>query len=331
MSVYIIAEAGVNHNGSLETAMELVDVAFEAGANAVKFQSFHAESLVCSYAGKAEYQVRNTGAEENQLQMLKKLELSQNIQRKLMKYCEKKGITFLSSPFHIESVYMLSKMGMETFKIPSGEITDLPYLRAVASVGKKIILSTGMSDMKEIEAALQVLKEGIASEIYILHCNTEYPTPLEDVNLRAMLAIKEKFGLPVGYSDHTVGIEVPIAAVALGASAIEKHFTLDRNMKGPDHRASLEPTELKQMIKAIRNIETALGDSEKRPSASEEKNRLIARKSIVARGVIKKGDIFSEDNITAKRPGTGISPMLWDEIIGRAAKRDFQMDEMIEL
>lgn len=331
MGVFIIAEAGVNHNGDIELAKRLIDAAAIAGADAVKFQTFRAEKLVCHDAKKAAYQMEATGKKESQLEMLKKLELSQSAHKEIMEHCKKRNILFLSTPFDLESADMLHKAGMKIFKIPSGEITNLPYLRGIASLGEKTIMSTGMSSMEEVSNAVRILKENGASSIAALHCNTEYPTPMEDVNLRAMLTIKKQLGISVGYSDHTRGIEVPIAAVALGAEIIEKHFTLDRNLKGPDHKASLEPDELRNMICAIRNIEKALGKEEKTPSKSELKNREVARKSIVAKVAIKKGEVFSEKNITVKRPGTGISPMKWDEVIGMHSNRDYEMDEMIEL
>ena len=329
----IIAEAGVNHNGNIENAFRLVDVATEAGADYVKFQTFKAENLVSGSAKKAEYQVQNTGnSEETQLQMLKKLELSNRQHEKLITYCKKKKIKFFSTAFDLESLAYLHSVGLEMVKIPSGEITNLPYLRKAASLFQKVILSTGMATLSEIRDALEVfLNAGIKKEnITILHCNTEYPTPMDDVNLKAMLHIQKEFGTKVGYSDHTLGIEVPVAAVALGASIIEKHFTLDKTMPGPDHKASLDPDELKAMVSAIRNIEkTMSGSGEKAVSLSEEKNMSIARKSIVAKTDIKKGEIFSEKNITVKRPGIGISPMLWDNIIGKKAHKHFEADELI--
>ncbi len=333
MKTFIIAEAGVNHNGSLELAKKLVDVAIEAGADAVKFQTFKAESAISSYTPLAEYQKKNLGEEKSQLEMVKELELSFADFEKLKKYCDEKGILFLSSPFDIESARFLKDLGLQMFKIASGEITNYPLLKEIGSYRKEVILSTGMADLGEIEDALDVLIEsGTKKEnITVLHCNTEYPTPFEDVNLRAMLTIKEAFKVRVGYSDHTLGIEVPIAAVALGAEVIEKHFTLDKNLPGPDHKASLDPGELKTMIKAIRNIEKAIGDSIKKPSPSEKKNIPIVRKSIVAKRPIKKGEILTEENLTTKRPGTGISPMRWREIIGRKAQRDFKKDELIKI
>lgn len=331
MSVFIIAEAGVNHNGDIKIAKKLIDVAAEAGADAVKFQTFKAERLVCGNARKASYQLRTTAAEESQFQMLKRLELTVVMHKELMRYCSEKGIMFLSTPFDIESAEMLKVLGLHIFKIPSGEITNLPFLRSIAALGEKIIISSGMSTMSEVHDAVEVLKKNGTCDISILHCNTEYPTPMEDVNLRAMLTIKERLGLPVGYSDHTNGIEIPIAAVAMGAQIIEKHFTLNRNMEGPDHKASLEPDELVKMVKAIRNVEKALGSGEKLPSSSEIGNIEVARKSIVSKSIIHKGDIFTEENLTVKRPGTGISPMRWDELIGREATRDYGVDELIVL
>ena len=329
---FIIAEAGVNHNGSLELAKKLVDVAADAGADAVKFQTFKAENLVSKGAPKAQYQKLLSGKEESQFEMIKKLELDAEAHRELMAYCLQKGIQFLSAPFDLESINLLHELGLKTFKIPSGEITNLPYLRKIGAFKKKIILSTGMADLGEIKDALEVLiKAGTAKEnITILHCNTEYPTPFEDVNLRAMLTISSAFsGLQVGYSDHTSGIEASIAAVALGARIIEKHFTLDKNMEGPDHKTSLEPSELKKMVKAIRNIEKALGSGIKKPSPSELKNRPVARKSIVAAKNIAKGEIFNEKNLTVKRPGTGISPMRWNELLGKIANKNYREDEVI--
>lgn len=333
MKTFIIAEAGVNHNGDVGTAKKLVEAASESGADAVKFQTFKTENLVSHYAQKAEYQTQSTGENGSQYEMIKKLELDVNAHKELIEYCREKNIMFLSTAFDPDSIDLLENLGLEIFKIPSGEITNLPYLRKIGKLGKKVFLSTGMSDMDEIKNALDVLiKSGTKIEnITVLHCNTEYPTPFEDVNLRAMLSIKEVFNVSVGYSDHTTGTEVPVAAVALGASIIEKHFTLDRNMPGPDHRASLEPGELKAMVSAIRNIEKAMGDGIKRPSPSELKNRAAARKSIVASRDIKKGEVLSEDIISTKRPGTGISPMKWDSVVGKAASKDFESDAMIEV
>ncbi|MCR5651318.1 MAG: N-acetylneuraminate synthase [Lachnospiraceae bacterium] len=330
-NVFIIAEAGVNHNGSFEFAKKLVDKAAEAGADCVKFQTFDPNNLVTKNADKADYQKETTGKNESQLEMLKKLTLDKDEFVELKDYCKKRGIIFLSTPFDVDSVVFLEILGCDRWKIPSGEITNYPYLVKIAKTGKPVIMSTGMSNIEEIRQAMDVLKQNGSGEISLLHCNTQYPTPYEDVNLRAMLTLKEEFGVTVGYSDHTPGIEVPIAAVAMGAQVIEKHFTLDRNMEGPDHKASLEPDELKAMVTSIRNIEKALGSSEKRVSESERGNIAIARKSIVARTTIKKGDILTEENITTKRPGTGISPMLWERVIGTTAVRDFEQDELIEV
>ena len=329
--VLIIAEAGVNHNGSIALAYKLVDKAVEAGADIIKFQTFIANHLTSKQAVKAEYQKMQTDANESQLDMLRKLELSFEEFAELNEYCKKRGIEFLSTAFDFDSIDFLAALGMKRWKIPSGEITSLPYLMKIAKLGKPVILSTGMSTMEEIGAAISVLKENGAGEITVLHCTTEYPTPYEDVNLRAMLTIKEAFHLEVGYSDHTKGIEIPIAAVAMGATVIEKHFTLDRNMEGPDHKASLEPDELKAMVTAIRNVEVAMGSGEKKPAASEKKNMEVARKSIVAKRNISKGEIFTEENLTVKRPGNGINPMRWFEVIGQSAKRDFKEDELIEI
>jgi N,N'-diacetyllegionaminate synthase len=331
--VLIIAEAGVNHNGSLETAKQLVDVASEAGADMVKFQTFSADRMVTISANKAEYQNQTTDASESQHSMIQKLELSREMHEDLIAYCKKCKIEFFSTGFDSQSINMLVELGLDLFKIPSGEITNLPYLRHVGKHGKPVILSTGMANMGEIETALDVLETSGTprNQITVLHCNTEYPTPMEDVNLKAMLSIRDAFGVKIGYSDHTLGTEVSIAAMAMGATVIEKHFTLDRALPGPDHRASLEPDELKAMVKAIRNIEIALGDGIKRPSASEAKNKPIARKSLVATTAIRSGERFTKANLTVKRPGTGISPMLWDEVLGRTATREFAPDELIEL
>jgi N,N'-diacetyllegionaminate synthase len=330
----IIAEAGVNHNGSIELAKQLVDKAVEAGADYIKFQTFKAANLVTRSALQADYQMRNIGSRDNsQYQMLKKLELSQEEHLELIGYCQQRGIHFFSTAFDSDSVEFLDSLHLGLWKIPSGEITNYPYIKQIAQKQGDVILSTGMSTAEDIQNAVDVLLRWgkTKDQITILHCNTEYPTPFEDVNLRAMQTIKERFGTQVGYSDHTRGIEVPIAAVALGAAVIEKHFTLDRNMQGPDHKASLEPDELKAMVSAIRNIEKALGSAEKKVSESERKNIAIARKSIVAARNISKGEIFTEDNLTVKRPGTGISPMRWEEVLGTRAVRDFQKDELIEL
>lgn len=331
MSVFIIAEAGVNHNGSIELAKKLIDVASEAGVDAVKFQTFKTENLVSKNAKKAEYQKETTDAEESQFDMIKKLELDTDTHHELISYCKTKNIMFLSTPFDLDSIDLLDALKLPIFKIPSGEITNLPYLRHIGKLNKKIILSTGMADIGEIEDALDVLKgAGTKKEnITVLHANTMYPTPMEDVNLKAMVTIGNTFDIAFGYSDHTLGIEVPVAAVALGVSCIEKHFTLDKNMQGPDHKASLEPDELSAMVKAIRNIELALGTSIKKPSQSEMPNIAIARKSIVASKSIKKDEILNEENITIKRPGNGINPMRWDEVIGSVAMKDYVVDELI--
>lgn len=330
MSVYIIAEAGVNHNGSFALACKLVDAAKEAGADCIKFQTFKSENLVSRSAKKAEYQKKTTG-DSSQQDMLKMLELSFDEFIQLKSYCEKVGICFLSTPFDFDSIDFLNSIDMPFWKIPSGEVTNLPYLLALAKTGKPVVMSTGMCTLQEIRAAIDVLKANGTTEIKLLHCNTEYPTPFEDVNLKAMQTMRDEFHLEVGYSDHTKGIEVPVAAVALGATIIEKHFTLDRNMEGPDHKASLEPQELAEMVCSIRNIEEALGSGDKTPSPSEKKNIAVARKSIVAKTKIKAGDTLTEDNVTVKRPGTGISPMKWFEVLGTKAVKDFDEDELIIL
>lgn len=330
-NVFIIAEAGVNHNGCIENAKKLIEKAKDSGADAVKFQTFKAEQVMSKFAEKAEYQKENTGSEETQLDMVKKLELSFDEFNMLRDYCVEVGIRFMSTPFDHDSIDFLDTLGMDTWKVPSGEITNLPYLIKIAQLKKPVILSTGMSTMEDIENAIAVLKEHGVVDLTVLHCTTEYPTPFSDVNLNAMLSIKEKFNVKVGYSDHTKGIEVPIAAVALGATVIEKHFTLDSSMEGPDHKASLEPNELKQMVDSIRHIELALGTGEKKPAESEIKNMTIARKSIIAKTDIKAGEVFTEENLTVKRPGNGISPMKWFEILGKVAIRDFNEDELIEI
>jgi N,N'-diacetyllegionaminate synthase len=331
--VFIIAEAGVNHNGDITTAKKMIDAAVKAGVDAIKFQTFIPEEIVSRSAPKAEYQKKTTRKEESQLDMLKKLALDADAHRKLLAYCDKKGIQFLSTPFDLQSIDLLDNLGLEVFKVPSGEITNLPYLKKIGSLRKKIIMSTGMADMKEIDKAMKILIEAGTEKknVTLLHCNTEYPTPMEDVNLRAMITMKNTFSVKVGYSDHTLGIEIPEAAVALGAEIIEKHFTLDRRMEGPDHKASLEPKELEAMVTAIRNVERALGNGIKNPSPSERKNRAIARKSIVSAVAINKGETLTPDNITVKRPGTGISPMKWFDVVGKKAKRNFHIDEPIEI
>lgn len=327
---YIIAEAGVNHNGNFELAKKMILEGKLAGVDAVKFQTFKACDLVSSNARKAEYQIKSTNSNESQQAMLEQLELTYGEFRILKGYAEEVGIDFLSTPFDMESLEFLNTIDIPFWKIPSGEITNLPYLLRLAKTKKPIIMSTGMCNMDEIREALKIFNCYERHNITLLHCNTEYPTPFQDVNLKAMDLLKNEFGVKIGYSDHTEGIEVPIAAVALGASVIEKHFTLDKNMVGPDHKASLEPHELKKMVNAIRNIETALGSGEKIPSLSEKKNIEVARKSIVAKIDIKKGEVFTEGNITTKRPGNGISPMEWFNLLGSTAIRDFQKDELIE-
>ncbi len=328
--VTIIAEAGVNHNGDVEIAKRMIDEAKKAGADIVKFQTFQADKLASEKADLADYQKNNLGYVESQRQMLKRLMLDQEEFVSLSSYCKNIGVKFLSTPFDIESIHFLDKL-QDVWKIPSGEITNYPYLVEIAKTGKSVILSTGMSTLEEVEAAVDVLKQNGAGTIRLLHCTTNYPTPMADVNLYAMNDMRKKFNLEVGYSDHTDGIEVAVAAVALGAVIIEKHFTLDRNMKGPDHKASLEPKELTLMIRAIRNIEIAVGDGVKRPMDSELANVLVARKSIVASRDIKEGEVYSEDNITTKRPGNGVNPMRWNEVIGARAIRDFHKDDLIEL
>ena len=333
--ILIIAEAGVNHNGKIILAKELIDAAYEAKADYVKFQIFKTEASLTKNTKKASYQIKNTGDNnESQFEMVKRLELSQEEFLLLFEYCNSKGIKFLATGFDSESLIFLKSLGLKLAKIPSGEITNLPYLRAVANLFPEIILSTGMANIDEIKTAFMVLlANGTKQEnITILHCNTEYPTPMEDVNLKAMLDIQKQLNTNIGYSDHTLGIEVPLAAVALGAKVIEKHFTLDRDLPGPDHKASLEPEELKAMVSAIRNVEKAIsGSGIKEESPSEKKNKPIARKSIIASHNIKKNEIFTEENLSIKRPGTGINPMRWDEIIGLRAIKDFQEDDLIEL
>lgn len=333
MKTLIIAEAGVNHNGSLPMAMLLIESAADAGADLVKFQTFNADRLATKGAKKAEYQSRATGTAESMHAMLGRLELTREMQEALIAHCRQRGIGFFSSGFDTESVDLLVELGLDRFKVPSGEITNLPYLRHIGRHGMPVILSTGMATLDEVRAAVRVL-EGAGTprnQLTVMHCNTEYPTPMEDVNLRAMIALRDEFEVAVGYSDHTPGIEVAIAAVALGATVIEKHITLDRSLPGPDHKASLEPAEFAAMVTAIRNIERALGDGRKQPSPSESKNKTVARKSLVASRSIRAGEPFSESNLAVKRPGTGLSPMLWDDVLGRKAPRDFAADELIEL
>ncbi len=331
MSVFIIAEAGVNHNGSIELAKQLVDQAAKANADAVKFQTFIPENVISHLAEKADYQKTTTGGDETQLDMVRKLFLSFKEFEQLKEYCEQKGIQFLSTAFDLDSLDFLETLDIPIYKVPSGEITNLPLLLAVAALGKPVILSTGMSTVEEIKYAKDILEDNGSGDVTLLHCNTEYPTPFEDANLKAIIGIKKQFACTVGYSDHTLGIEAPIAAVALGAEVIEKHFTLDKTMEGPDHSCSLEPSELAAMVSAIRNIEKALGSSEKKPTVSELKNKQIARKSIVASCDIMKGEEFSKQNLTIKRPGNGISPTRWFDVIGQTAKKDFKYDELIEL
>lgn len=332
-STYIIAEAGVNHNGSIEIAKKLIDVAVKSGADAVKFQTFKAENTVSINAKKAEYQKETTDRSESQFEMIKKLELDEGTHIELIRYCKSKKITFLSTPFDHQSIDLLNKLGLEIFKIPSGELTNLPYLEYIGRLNKKIILSTGMASLGEVEDALSILVTAgtVKEKITVLHANTQYPTVMEDVNLLAMISMSQAFKVNYGYSDHTLGIEVPIAAVALGASVIEKHFTLDNKMEGPDHKASLEPDQLAAMVNAIRNIDKALGDGIKRVSESEYSNKSIARKSIVAKHNISKGDIYTEDNLAIKRPGTGISPMKWYEILGKTSETNYMADDLIEI
>lgn len=330
MSVKIIAEAGVNHNGSVALAKQMVDAAKEAGADYIKFQTFIPKKLVSKFAEKADYQKETTGSGESQLEMLEKLALTQKDFTELNRYCREKQIGFLSTPFDLDSIEFLDTFDMDFWKLPSGEITNLPYLEQIGQTRKPVVMSTGMSSLQEVKDAAAVLRKAGAKEITLLHCNTQYPTPMEDVNLRAMQTLEKELNLPVGYSDHTQGIEIPVAAVAMNACIIEKHFTLDRSMEGPDHKASLEPDELKAMVQAVRNVEQALGNGKKEPSPSELGNISVVRKSIVAKCGIKKGDTFTEDNLTVKRPGNGISPMRWYEMIGKQAERDFAEDEPVE-
>lgn len=331
MSILIIAEAGVNHNGSLAMAKQLADVAKAAGADIVKFQTAKPELVISRFAEKAEYQKAETGEAESQLEMCKRIHLTFDEHAQLKEYCDSIGIAYLSTPFDLDSIDFLQQLGTPMWKVPSGEITNLPYLEKIAATKKPVILSTGMSMISEIEDALTILEDGGAGPITLLHCNTEYPTPIEDANLLAMQDLREQFGLPVGYSDHTAGIEADIAAAALGAVVIEKHFTLDKALPGPDHKASLSPEELTTMVAAVRKTELALGDGRKHVTESEAKNKPIARKSILAKRDIKKGETFTPENLTVKRPGDGISPMRWYDVLGKTAKRDFAEDEKIEL
>jgi N,N'-diacetyllegionaminate synthase len=329
----IIAEAGVNHNGDLMLAKQLIDAAAEAGADLVKFQTFNANRQVTRAAKKADYQTQTTGSNESQYEMLRRLELTEGMHHELIAHCTLRNIGFFSTGFDIESINLLLNLGQDYFKIPSGEINNLPYLRHIGKLGKSVILSTGMATLGDIEAAIDVLEHAgtVRAQMTVLHCTTEYPTPMNEVNLLAMQNIQAAFNVSVGYSDHTQGIEVAIAAAAMGAAVIEKHFTLDRSLPGPDHQASLDPSELKAMVKAIRNIDVALGDGIKRLTPSEVRNKPVARKSLVARQAIKAGEAFSAQNLTTKRPGTGITPMRWDEVMGRVATRDYAADELIEL
>lgn len=329
--ILMIAEAGVNHNGDIALAHKLIDAGKQAGADIVKFQTGKPENVISRFAEKAEYQKETTGADESQLDMVRKLMLPFEAFRELKKHCDDVGIRFLSTPFDLESIDFLRELGCDVWKIPSGEVTNYPYLVRIARTGKDIIMSTGMCQLEEIEAAMNLLREKGAGKISLLHCTTQYPAPYESVNLRAMQTLREKFRCPVGYSDHTEGIEVPVAAAAMGAEILEKHFTLDKTLEGPDHKASLEPEELAQMVAQVRHIELALGDGEKKPAEAEFANLAIARKSIVAKRAIRKGELFSEENLTTKRPGNGISPMRWCEVLGMAAPRDFGEDELIEL
>lgn len=331
MSILIIAEAGVNHNGSLAMAKQLAGVAKAAGADIVKFQTAKPELVISRFAEKAEYQKAETGEAESQLEMCKRIHLTFDEHAQLKEYCDSIGIAYLSTPFDLDSIDFLQPLGTPMWKVPSGEITNLPYLEKIAATKKPVILSTGMSMISEIEDALTILEDGGAGPITLLHCNTEYPTPIEDANLLAMQDLREQFGLPVGYSDHTAGIEADIAAAALGAVVIEKHFTLDKTLPGPDHKASLSPEELTAMVAAVRKTELALGDGRKHVTESEAKNKPIARKSILAKRDIKKGETFTPENLTVKRPGDGISPMRWYDVLGKTAKRDFAEDEKIEL
>ncbi len=331
MGVCIIAEAGVNHNGDINIARQMIDVAAGSGVDYIKFQTFKAEKLVVENAQQADYQKRNTGKSESQLDMLKKLELTQDDFIELKKYCGEKKVGFISTPFDLDSIDFLESLDMDFWKVPSGEVTNYPYLVKIAETGRPVVMSTGMCDMEEIREAVKVLGDNGCSKLTLLHCNTMYPTPFEDVNLKAMETLEKEFKMPVGYSDHTLGIEIPIAAVAFGAVVIEKHFTLDKNMPGPDHKASIDPEELKQMVSAIRNVEKALGDGEKCVTDSEKANKAVARKSIVAAVDIKAGELFTEDNLTVKRPGTGINPMIWPEVLGKKANRDFKKDDLITL
>lgn len=329
-STFIIAEAGVNHNGSIDIAKRLIDVAAEAEVDAVKFQSFKSENIVTKVASRADYQIENEGGNYTQFQMLKNLELSEDDHIILKEYCCDKGIVFMSSPFDLDSIELLEKLNVEIYKIPSSEIENVPYLKKIGSLKKKIILSTGMSNLEEVSFAIETLKSQGANNITLLHCTSSYPALYNEVNLKAMITLKKKFNVNVGYSDHTMGNEVAIAAVALGASVIEKHFTLDRKMSGPDHVASLEPNELSLLVKQIRNIEKSLGDGNKEATISEKKVKIAARKSLVALKDINEGELFTQENLCIKRPGIGGSPKKWETIIGTKSKRSYKKDELIE-
>ena len=329
--IFIIAEIGVNHNGDIQIAKELLQEAKNAGADAVKTQSFYAEKIASRFAQKADYQHKTTSSGESQLNMLQKLQLSYGMLSELFEFAGKIGITLFSTPFDIQSIDDLVSLDNPIFKIPSGEITNLPYMISIAKLKKKTILSTGMSTLDEVSQAVEILKQHGCEDLTLLHCNTQYPTPLEDANVRAIVTLRDTFGLPVGYSDHTQGMEAALAAVSLGATVIEKHFTLSCEMQGPDHKASMEPEAFAQMVTAIRKIETALGNGEKVVTESEKGNLAVARKSIVAKRGIKAGETFSDENITTKRPGNGISPMRWFEVLGKTAKRDFEVDELVDI
>ena len=331
MSVYIIAEAGVNHNGQLDLALKLCDAAKEAGVDAVKFQTWKTENIVTAQARQAAYQTENTGVEESQYDMLKKLELSYDHFRYIQDYCKKIGIDFLSTPDEEESLEFLVNLGLPLIKVGSGEVTNIPYLRKIGSQKKPVILSTGMSNLAQVATAYDTLLTAGAPSVALLHCTTNYPCPVDEVNLKAMCTLRDAFKCQIGYSDHTMGLEVPVAAVALGAEIIEKHFTLDRTMDGPDHKASLEPAELKLMVQQIRNIEAALGDGIKRPNKSESENAKVVQKSILAKRPIKKGEVLTDDNLVAKRAGSGISSVYWDVIVGTKALQDYDIDEPIKL
>ncbi len=331
--VMVIAEVGVNHDGSLDRALQLVDAAADAGADAVKFQTFTAEALATAVAPKADYQSRAAGPEESQLEMLRRLELDAGAHRRLVERCADRGVRFLSSPFDLASIELLAALGVDTIKVPSGAVTDLPYLRKIGAMGVGVLLSTGMADLEEVRAALEILEGAGTSrgDVVVLHCTTEYPTPLEEVNLRAMVTMKDELGVRVGYSDHTRSLIVPVCAVAMGAEVVEKHFTLDRTLPGPDHAASVEPAELAGIVRAIREAEVALGSALKAPTSAECRNAEVVRKSIVAARDIAEGELFDENNLTTKRPAAGLTPMMWDDVLGRRATRAFEKDEPVAL